>query len=1031
MIRAVYVRCFWLAGLIQLFSVTRLPSQERVKASVIKKSQHTAANRFYENNKQPLLNGYFSKLPVTSFAPGGWLRKQLELQRDGLTGHLGEISIWLSKKDNAWLNKEGKGKWGWEELPYWLKGYANIGYMLNDRQIIKEAGFWINAVLNNQRENGDFGPEVLRNGNRDLWTNMPMLWCLQSYFEYSRDPRVPVFLSRYFKWELSIPDAQFLKDYWENSRGGDNLLSVYWLYNLTGEKWLLKLGAKIDRNMADWRGKGKLPNWHNVNIAQCFREPATFYLQSHRQADLDATYADFAFVREKYGQVPGGMFGADENARTGYDDPRQAVETCGMVEQMTSDQVLLRSTGDTYWAENCEDVAFNTFPASFMPDYRSLRYLTAPNMVISDSKDHSPGIDNAGPFLTMNPFSSRCCQHNHAAGWVYYAENCWMATPDNGLAAQFFSEGTVTARVGDGTKLRITENTRYPFEEEVSFTIHTPRKIYFPLYLRLPAWCKKPSVLVNGKEITSSLIPGNYIKLEKNWQEGDRIRLLVPMEIKVRQWIYNKNSISINYGPLTFSEKITEQYIQKDSKETAIGDSKWQDSADVKKWPSYEIYPASPWNYGLVLYQETTDPMFSDEDSLRKIFKVIKKPWPADNNPFVNSSAPIEIRARGKQIPFWTTDQYGLCSILPQSPVVTDSPLTELTLVPMGGSRLRISAFPVVRNESDHSGNVLVNPLLPSGPDPYSFYRNGYYYYTHTMGDRLVLWKTKNLADLKTASSRTIFVPPAGTAFSKDLWAPEVLFIDGKWYAYFAADDGDNKNHRLYVLENNAGDPMEGNWVFRGKISDVSDKWAIDGDVFRYKEKLYMLWSGWEGDRNGQQNIYIAKMKDPLTIEGPKTLISSPAFPWEKMGDIHNSHELSDSAHIDVNEGPQALLHGDRLFVVYSASACWTDTYALGLLTFTGGDDLLDVTKWKKSPEPVFRQSPENKVYATGHNSFFISPDGKENWILYHANSQPGQGCGNTRSPRAQPFTWNVDGSPSFGSPVKEGVVLPGPSSGH
>jgi hypothetical protein len=232
------------------------------------------------------------------------------------------------------------------------------------------------------------------------------------------------------------------------------------LYNRTGDSWLLDLATKIDRNTANWRQKDKLPNWHNVNIAQCFREPATYYLQSHNQADLDATYNDHHLIREMYGQVPGGMFGSDENARKGYDDPRQAIETCGMVEQMTSDQMLMRFTGDPFWAENCEDVAFNMYSAAFMPDYRSLRYLTAPTMVLNDSKNHAPVMANKVPFLMMNPFCSRCCQHNHAAGWVYYIENTWMATPDNGLAAQLYAEGAVKARVGNGTEVTITETTR-------------------------------------------------------------------------------------------------------------------------------------------------------------------------------------------------------------------------------------------------------------------------------------------------------------------------------------------------------------------------------------------------------------------------------------------------------------------------------------------------------------------------------------------------------------------------------------------
>ena len=320
---------------------------------------------------------------------------------------------------------------------------------------------------------------------------------------------------------------------------------------------------------------------------------------------------------------------------------------------------------------------------------------------------------------------------------------------------------------------------------------------------------------------------------------------------------------------------------------------------------------------------------------------------------------------------------------------------------------------------------AFTNPLLPSGADPFSFYRDGYYYYTHTTGNRIVLWKTKNIAELKTAQQKTIFTPPQGTAYSKDIWAPEIHFIDNKWYAYFAADDGHNRNHRMYVLENSSADPMQGDWIFKGKVADPSDKWAIDGDVFIHRKKLYMVWSGWPGDENGQQNIYIAKMKNPWTIEGNRVQISSSNFDWEKVGDLNDS---LNPRHVDVNEGPQLLRNGKKLFIVYSASGCWTDYYVLGLLSFSGKKNLLDSSKWKKSPQPVFTQSIENKVYAPGHNSFFKSPDGKEDWILYHANSSPGQGCGRHRSPRAQRFTWNKDGTPYFGEPIKENTPLPIPS---
>jgi GH43 family beta-xylosidase len=324
------------------------------------------------------------------------------------------------------------------------------------------------------------------------------------------------------------------------------------------------------------------------------------------------------------------------------------------------------------------------------------------------------------------------------------------------------------------------------------------------------------------------------------------------------------------------------------------------------------------------------------------------------------------------------------------------------------------------------SQQTFTNPLLPSGADPFSFYKDGHYYYTHTTGRNVTLWKTKNLSDLKTAEKKIIFEPPTNTFYSKEIWAPEIHFLQGKWYAYFAADDGHNRNHRMYVLENASPDPMQGEWIFKGKLADPSDKWAIDGHVFEYRKQLYMVWSGWWGDENGQQDIFIAKMKNPWTIEGKRTRLSAPTFEWEKFGDLNDANN---PRHVNVNEGPQSLMNGNKLFIVYSASGCWTDQYTLGLLSFEGGNNLLDSAKWKKHARPLFKQSPENGVYAPGHNSFFKSPDGKEDWILYHANSQPGQGCGRFRSPRAQKFSWNADGTPQFGEPLKENLKLEAPSN--
>ncbi len=653
------------------------------KITSVDKPATDIQNTHYQGNRAPLKPASFIKLPMGHIKPKGWILKLLELQKDGLCGHLGEISAWLEKDNNAWLSTGGK--YGWEEVPYWLRGYSDMAFILEDPEMKKEAMFWIDAILASQKENGWFGPEIRHRGNLDFWSNMLVLFTLQNYYEYSKDQRVLDFMTKYFRFEASVPDDQFLTDYWEDSRGGDNLYSVYWLYNITGEAWLLELAEKIHRCTANWMQQSTLPNWHNVNIAQCFREPATYAMQSGKPEHLQASYNNYLLIRRTFGQASGGMFGADENARMGYIDPRQGTETCGFAEQMTSDGILVRITGDTLWADNCEDILFNSFPAAFMPDMKALRYITSPNMVLSDGKNHHPGIDNSGPFLMMNPFSSRCCQHNHGHALPYYIQNMIMASNDNGVAVVMYNACEAKAKVGDGTEITLKEETKYPFDDTVKITVSSPKNVTFPLYLRVPGWCKNAVLWINDQMQDSSFSSGSYIRIEREWKDGDTVALKMPMNLSFRLWQVNQYSVSINYGPLTFSLKIKEDYVQKDSVSTAMGDSQWQKSADPSKWPSFEIHPGSDWNYALLVNRR----------QLNNSFEIVKKDWPEDNYPFRADSVPIEIQAKGQKVPSWTIDQYGLCAPLPTSPISLETPVDNITLIPMGAARLRITSFPV------------------------------------------------------------------------------------------------------------------------------------------------------------------------------------------------------------------------------------------------------------------------------------------------------------------------------------------------
>jgi GH43 family beta-xylosidase len=322
----------------------------------------------------------------------------------------------------------------------------------------------------------------------------------------------------------------------------------------------------------------------------------------------------------------------------------------------------------------------------------------------------------------------------------------------------------------------------------------------------------------------------------------------------------------------------------------------------------------------------------------------------------------------------------------------------------------------------DTAKNTFSNPLLPSGADPWVTTWKGSYFYMNTTGRNLTLWKTQDITDLRNAEKKVIWTPETGMPWSHGVWAPELHRWGNKWYVYFAADAGTNDSHRIYVIENPADDPMEGQWTFKGKVADTTDRWAIDADLFEVNGVHYLLWSGWKGENDGEQDIFIARMSNPWTIDSERTIISSPTFSWEKVGDLPKRH-------VNVNEGPEALIHGNKVFVFFSASGCWTDSYALGALVASTKSNLLDPASWTKFDHPFLQQSPESGVFGPGHNSFFKSLDGKQDWIIYHANSGPNLGCGGKRSPRIQQFTWQADGTPTLGPPVRDGQALEKPGS--
>ena len=296
------------------------------------------------------------------------------------------------------------------------------------------------------------------------------------------------------------------------------------------------------------------------------------------------------------------------------------------------------------------------------------------------------------------------------------------------------------------------------------------------------------------------------------------------------------------------------------------------------------------------------------------------------------------------------------------------------------------------------------NPVYKTGNDPWVVEHNGKYYYCFSSGNGVRVGEIPSIHQITDQTAKQVYQAPGDTMYSHEYWAPELHYIQGNWYIYVAADDGKNENHRMYVLKGTSQNPT---MPFRmlGQITDPTNKWAIDGTVLQWKDELYFIWSGWAGDQNEAQYTYIAHMSDPRTIDSERVCISAPTFVWERVGGPPY-----------INEGPTALVHGDDVFIVYSASGSWTDNYCLGLLTLTG-DDPLDRNAWSKSNVSVFRYD-SRVAFGPGHCSFATAVDGSL-WMIYHANLVAGTGW-NGRSVWIAPVTFKEDGTPIFGKPEKE-----------
>ena len=654
-----------------------------------------AAAQDYISNRAPLLESRYMELPLGAIKPEGWLKLQMLSQVTGLTGHLDEVYPNVVGARNAWLGGDGDA---WERGPYWIDGLLPLAYILDDDDLKAKAQVWVEAILGSQKEDGYFGPDtdrdpepgLQRNNSHDWWPKMVALKILKQYYMATRDSRVVPFLDRYFRYQLKMLPQYHLDNwtFWGAQRGGDNLEVVLWLYNLTGEKYLLELGELIHSQSTRWSEyflDGEIlrtPNTlHCVNLGQGFKEPVIYYQQKKDPMLLEAMRRGEKVIHDYLG-LPTGLWAGDELIN--YADPSRGSELCTAVEMMFSLEEMLRITGDPHWADYLERVAYNALPAQVTDDFTARQYFQQVNQIECTRNTmrnfSTPHDDTDQVFGILNGYP--CCTCNMHQGWPKFTQNLWYATDDGGLAALVFAPSNVEAVVADGVKVNVKEETFYPFDEEVRLTVSFPdRKVkgaFFPVKFRIPSWCSEPVVKVNGSPVDLTMAAGEIVSLRRNWTKGDVVTIELPMKVSCGEW-YDRAAV-IERGPLVYALKMQENWTRKEFKpEERVRYGEWY----------YEVTSPSKWNYCL----SRRDVSAGDPDV---VFKVERTGTDRNLYPWNVANAPLVIRCKAREMLDWTAYR-GSAGQIPYFTQQGSNLGGEETieLIPYGCTTLRIAEFPV------------------------------------------------------------------------------------------------------------------------------------------------------------------------------------------------------------------------------------------------------------------------------------------------------------------------------------------------
>ena len=655
-----------------------------------------SADTHYPVNRFPLKQTQYVSLPLGSVRPAGWLKDQLRIQADALTGHLDEF--WPDLIESAWKGGDGEA---WERGPYYLDGLVPLAFLLDDQRLKDKVMGWIDPIIASSREDGWFGPEK----NEDRWPLAVALKCLAQYYEATMDDGALQVIERYFTF-LNENPPDWPDSAWRGVRAMENAVTGYWLYRRTGDPDILDAIAGIRYHSFDWAdyffefpcdssavAQGRIPhNWeadgltaHVVNVAMAVKYPGLWSQQAEDDGHQRAVYEAIRKLDEHHGQA-GGRFSGDEHLSGKR--PTQGTEMCSVVEYMFSLEKLLELYGDVSHGDRLELLAYNCLPGTMTPDGWAHQYDQQSNQVlVSDAEREWSTNGNTSNIYGLMP-NYPCCLANMHQGWPKFVTHLWMATHDNGLAAVAYGPSKVTARVADGTEVTVTEETAYPFDGTIRLTLSLGAPVRFPIHLRIPGWANGAEIIVRERSVPVD--PGTFAVFEKRWKDGELIEIRLPMSIQ-SQRRYN-DAVTLYRGPLVLSLGIGKQYRKIRLMGRAIT------SIDYRGTVDWEIRPTTQWNFALAVDPERPDAFAEVRTNPVSGFPfadIGERVYSGESNRYLrwDKPAPVVVRLPGVAVPNWGMKNHS-ADDPPPSPVAVSGKTVTLELVPYGNARLRITEFP-------------------------------------------------------------------------------------------------------------------------------------------------------------------------------------------------------------------------------------------------------------------------------------------------------------------------------------------------